>query len=56
MGYSISTSLKPNHLFIHFNGAYHSDEKEGLLWYLNKYKPNLKILIKQISFWLFQKK
>ena len=44
MGYSISTSLKPNHLFIHFNGAYHSDEKEGILWYLNKYKPNLKIL------------
>jgi uncharacterized iron-regulated protein len=44
MGYSISTALKPNHLFIHFNGAYHSDEKEGILWYLNKYKPNLKIL------------
>ena len=44
MGYSISNALKPNHLFIHFNGAYHSDEKEGILWYLNKYKPNLKIL------------
>jgi uncharacterized iron-regulated protein len=44
MGFSISNALKPNHLFIHFNGAYHSDEKEGILWYLNKYKPNLKIL------------
>jgi uncharacterized iron-regulated protein len=44
MGYSISKALKPNHLFIHFNGAYHSDEKEGILWYLNIYKPNLKIL------------
>lgn len=44
MGYSISNAIKPNHLFIHFNGAYHSDEKEGILWYLNKYKPNLKIL------------
>lgn len=44
MGYSISTAIKPNHLFIHFNGAYHSDEKEGILWYLNIYKPNLKIL------------
>ena len=40
----VSTALKPKHLFIHFNGAYHSDEKEGILWYLNKYKPNLKIL------------
>ena len=44
MGYSISNAVKPNHLFIHFNGAYHSDEKEGILWYVNKYKPNLKIL------------
>jgi len=44
MGYSISNAVKPKHLFIHFNGAYHSDEKEGILWYLNKYKPNLKIL------------
>lgn len=44
MGYCISNAVKPNHLFIHFNGAYHSDEKEGILWYLNKYKPNLKIL------------
>ncbi|MEY3323050.1 MAG: hypothetical protein RLZZ417_2633 [Bacteroidota bacterium] len=44
MGFSISRAIKEDHLFIHFNGAYHSDEKEGTVWFLNKYKPNLKTL------------
>ena len=44
MGYSISKSILKGHLFIHYNGAYHSDEKEGTVWYLNKYQPNLKIM------------
>jgi len=44
MGYSISGAIKNDHLFMHFNGAYHSDEKEGTVWYLNKYSPGLKIL------------
>lgn len=29
---------------IHFNGAYHSKDDEGILWYLRKYRPNLKIV------------
>ena len=29
-------------LFIHFNGAYHSDFYEGILWYLKKNRPELK--------------
>jgi len=28
---------------IHFNGSYHSDRYMGILWYLNKYSPGLKI-------------
>jgi uncharacterized iron-regulated protein len=44
MGYSISKSILKGHFFIHYNGAYHSDEKEGTVWYLNKYQPNLKIM------------
>jgi uncharacterized iron-regulated protein len=44
MGYSISKAVKTDHLFIHYNGAYHSDEKEGTVWYLKKYKPHLKVL------------
>ncbi len=31
-------------LFIHYNGSYHSDNFEGILWYLNRYNPNLKIV------------
>jgi uncharacterized iron-regulated protein len=44
MGYSISNAVKKDFLFIHYNGAYHSDEKEGTVWYLNKYRQGLNIL------------
>lgn len=30
-------------LFIHYNGAYHSDFYEGIVWYLKKSNPALKI-------------
>jgi len=29
---------------LHFNGAYHSDNYEGIVWYLKKQNPSLKIL------------
>jgi uncharacterized iron-regulated protein len=37
MGYSIAQNLKKGYIFLHFNGAYHSDLKEGTVWYLRKY-------------------
>ncbi len=30
--------------FLHYNGAYHSNNKEGIVWYLQKQNPNLKVL------------
>lgn len=39
MAYFIAQNLKKGHLFLHFNGSYHSDSKEGILWHLNQYKP-----------------
>ncbi|RYF85339.1 MAG: iron-regulated protein, partial [Chitinophagaceae bacterium] len=30
--------------FLHFNGAYHSDNYEGIVWYLKKQNPEFKIL------------
>jgi glycine/D-amino acid oxidase-like deaminating enzyme len=33
---------KPGSLFIHFNGSYHSDNYEGILWHLKNKKPELK--------------
>lgn len=44
MAYFININLQPNTIFIHYNGTYHSDNFEGINWYLNKYNPNIQIL------------
>lgn len=44
MAYSILESRKENTLFIHYNGAYHSDFYEGILWYLKLDTPDLNYL------------
>lgn len=44
MAYSIAGYAGNGKLFIHYNGSYHSDSFEGILWYLNKYKPGLNIV------------
>ncbi|NQX85403.1 MAG: ChaN family lipoprotein [Flavobacteriaceae bacterium] len=36
MGYFISKNMQANTTFLHFNGAYHSDHYEGILWYLKR--------------------
>ena len=38
----ILKNYKKDHLFIHYNGAYHSDSYEGILWYLKKERNDLK--------------
>ncbi|MGM0634590.1 MAG: ChaN family lipoprotein [Bacteroidota bacterium] len=37
MAYFILANKKENELFLHFNGAYHSNFYEGIVWYLNQY-------------------
>lgn len=44
MGYFISKNLKPNSVFIHYNGSFHSDNFDGINWYLIKYKPKVKVI------------
>ncbi len=44
MAWFISQNLENGKIFLHFNGAYHSDNFEGIIWYLKKLKPELKIL------------
>lgn len=44
MGYFIAKNLVKNHLFIHYNGSYHSDLKEGTVWYLWKYAPRTNVV------------
>ncbi|MDR6969152.1 putative iron-regulated protein [Flavobacterium arsenatis] len=44
MGYFILQNVQPNSVFVHYNGTYHSDNFEGINWYLKKEKPALKIM------------
>ncbi len=44
MAYFITKNIKPGHQFIHFNGSYHSDFHQGILWYVKRTNPDLKIV------------
>jgi uncharacterized iron-regulated protein len=44
MAYFIQKNLQPDSLFIHYNGTYHSDNFEGIYWYLKKNLPTLDII------------
>ncbi|KAA9327434.1 ChaN family lipoprotein [Adhaeribacter soli] len=43
MAYFILANWQPGQKFLHFNGSYHSDNFEGIYWYLKQLKPDLKI-------------
>lgn len=42
MSHFILKYFKTGSLFIHYNGAYHSDNYEGILWYLKRQRPELR--------------
>jgi uncharacterized iron-regulated protein len=44
MAWLILRNFKPGKTFLHFHGTYHSDNYEGIVWYLNQYRKGLKIL------------
>ena len=44
MAYFINKNLQPNTVFIHYNGTYHSDNFEGINWYLKRYNPSIQII------------
>jgi uncharacterized iron-regulated protein len=44
MAYFILQNYKTGSICIHYNGSYHSDNYEGILWYLKRDKPDLKYL------------
>jgi uncharacterized iron-regulated protein len=44
MAHFILKNLKEGQTFLHFNGAYHSDNFQGIVWYIQQAYPNLKIL------------
>ena len=44
MAKSITANWQKDKTVIHFNGSYHSDRHMGIIWYLNKYVPSLKVV------------
>ncbi|WP_395061078.1 ChaN family lipoprotein [Flavobacterium sp.] len=44
MAYFINKNLKENTVFIHYNGSYHSDNFEGISWYLKTYNSAVQII------------
>lgn len=43
MAWFIKENFEKGKKVIHFNGAYHSDNYQGIIWYLNKYLPGITI-------------
>ncbi|HMK03816.1 MAG TPA: ChaN family lipoprotein [Ferruginibacter sp.] len=41
MAYFILKHFKPGSLFIHYNGAFHSEHYDGINWYLKRKRPEL---------------
>jgi len=44
MAYFILKNFKKGKTFLHFNGSYHSDRFQSIIWYLKQADPNLKIV------------
>jgi uncharacterized iron-regulated protein len=44
MAYFIQKNFTKGQTFLHFNGSYHSDRFQSILWYLKQADPNLKIV------------
>ncbi len=44
MAWSILQNLTDGNVFIHYHGTYHSDNREGIVWYLKYWRPELKIM------------
>ncbi len=42
MAHFILQNFAPGRLFLHLNGAYHSDNYEGIVWYLRRQRPELR--------------
>jgi uncharacterized iron-regulated protein len=43
MAYFILKYFIPGSLFIHYNGSYHSENHDGIVWYLKQARPELNI-------------
>ena len=44
MAHFIAENIRDDYVFIHFNGTYHSDNFEGISWYLKQKDPDVKVI------------
>lgn len=44
MAYNILKNFKEGSSFIHYNGTYHTNNFEGIVWYIKQARPDLKIM------------
>lgn len=44
MAHNILQNYSDNKLFLHFNGTYHTNDHEGIVWYIKQERPDLNIL------------
>lgn len=44
MAHFISTNLEENSRILHLNGSYHSNDYEGIVWYVKRYRPEIRVL------------
>jgi uncharacterized iron-regulated protein len=45
MSHFILQNWSPGKIFLHYNGAYHSNNRSGIVWYLLQANPKLKIVV-----------
>lgn len=45
MAWSIAGNMNAGDVFLHLNGSYHSNRHEGIVWYLKRFRPELKIAV-----------
>jgi len=59
MAYHLTDLAKEKELVVHINGKYHSDNHEGIFWYLQQYRPELKVqtisMVNQTNIYTLQK-
>lgn len=44
MAHFITSNWQPEELFIHYNGSYHSDFHEGIVWYIKQAQPQMNVM------------
>ena len=44
MAHFILKNLQSGNVFVHYNGSYHSENRDGIVWYIRQQQPTLKLM------------